>query len=237
MLISCVSDLDSIDMEFFWEAIKMAKNPDLLLMAGDMYDFRSPETYGLILDFFKLRKWDCPVVAVYGNHEFDEDIDDIRKICGKRVTFLDDESVELKIGGKKIGIVGTRGSLDEPTWWQSKQVADVRKAYTDRIKKCEGLLSGLKSDVKILLSHYALTYKTLVGEDKSFFSGLGSKKFEKVLTGTGTSFAVHGHAHYGRPLAFVDSIPVFNAAFEITRKIVEIDPDNLPKAGLHKFVK
>jgi len=65
---------------------------------------------------------------------------------------LDDESVEIKVCGKKVGIVGTRGSLDSPTWWQSTHVSDVRKAYSDRIKRCEDLLKKINVDIKILLS-------------------------------------------------------------------------------------
>jgi len=239
MLISTVSDLDilGVDIEPFWEVIKLAKEPDLFLLAGDIYEFRNPEIYGLIIDFFKLKKWNCPIIAVFGNREFDEDLDEIKKICKNRITFLDDESIELKIKDKKVGIVGTRGSLDVPTWWQSTHVPDIRKAYLERIKKCEELLEKLKVDIKILLSHYAPTYKTLVGEDKKIYSSLGSRKFEDTLIKTKINFAVHGHAHYGTSLAFVDSIPVFNVAFNISRKIVEIDPYNLPKPGLHKFVK
>ncbi|MFH1229133.1 MAG: metallophosphoesterase [Candidatus Aenigmatarchaeota archaeon] len=239
MLISAVADLDILGMNIdpFFEAAKNAKIPDLLLLAGDIYEFRNPEIYGLLIDLFKLKKWDCPIFAVIGNREFDEDMDDVRKICKKRITFLDDQSIELKIAGKKVGIVGTRGALDSPTWWQSTHVSNIMKAYADRIRKCQNMLDDLKVDVKVLLSHYSPTYKTLVGENKNVYSGLGSKKFEDVLIKSKVSFAVHGHAHYGIPLAFVESIPVFNVAFEINRKIVEIDTDRLPKPGLHKFVK
>ena len=238
MLVSAISDLDplGIDFEPFWDVLKIAKEPDLFLLAGDIYEYRNPEMYGLILDFFKLKKWSCPIVAIFGNREFDEDLDEIMKISKNRITFLDDESIELKIKDKKVGIVGTRGSLDEPTWWQSKHVVDVRKAYLERMKKCEKLLQSIKADIKILLSHYAPTYKTLVGENKNIYSAPGSKKFEDVLIKTKVNFAVHGHAHYGIPLAFVEGIPVFNVAFDINRKIVEIDTDKLPKTGLHKFV-
>jgi Icc-related predicted phosphoesterase len=239
MRVSAISDLDPLGMDFepFWDVIKKAKEPDIFLLAGDIYEYRNPEIYGLILDFLRLKKWDCPIIAVFGNREFDEDIDEIKKICKDRITFLDDESIELKIKNKKVGIVGTRGSLDIPTWWQSTHVPDIRKAYLERIKKCGELLESLKADIKILLSHYAPTYKTLVGENPKIYSGLGSKKFENVLIKTNTNFAVHGHAHYGAPLAFVDSIPIFNVSFTVNRKIVEIDTDNLPKTGLHKFVK
>jgi Icc-related predicted phosphoesterase len=239
MLISALADLDILGMDIdpFFEASKNAKNPDLLLLAGDIYEFRNPEIYGLLIDLFKLKKWDCPIFAVIGNREFDEDMDEVRKICRKRIIFLDDEGVQLKIAGKRVGIVGSRGALDSPTWWQSTHVPNIMKAYSDRIKKCQTLLENLDVDVKILLSHYAPTYKTLVGESKSIYSGLGSRKFEEVLTKAKVSFAVHGHAHYGIPMAFVDSVPVFNVAFEINRKIVEIDTERLPKPGLHKFVK
>jgi len=239
MLISAISDLDplGVDLEPFWDVIKKANEPDLFLLGGDIYEYRNPEIYGLILDFIKLKKWACPIIAVFGNREFDEDIDEIKKICKNRITFLDDESIELKVKNKKVGIVGTRGSLDFPTWWQSTHVPDIRKAYLERIKKCEELLDKLKVDIKILLSHYAPTYKTLVGENPKIYSVLGSKNFENVLVKTKTSFAIHGHAHYGTALAFVDSIPIFNVSFTVNRKIVEIDTDNLPKTGLHKFVK
>lgn len=239
MLISAISDLDTLgmDLEPFWDIIKTAKEPDIFLLAGDMYDYRTPENYGLLIDFIKLKKWTCPIIAIYGNHEFDEDIDEIKKICRKRINFLDDESVELKIKDKSIGIVGTRGSLDSPTWWQSTHVQNVRKAYLERTKECRELLGKLKVDIKILLSHYAPTYKTLVGENPKIWNGLGSKRFEDVLIKTKTTLAVHGHAHYGTPLGFVNGIPVFNVSFEVNRKIVEIETDKLPKTGLHKFVK
>jgi hypothetical protein len=60
---------------------------------------------------------------------------------------------------------------------------------------------------------------------------------EQVLTNSSVTFAVHGHAHYGIPLAFVDSIPVFNVSFLINKDIVFIDTKNLPKGGLHNFTK
>ncbi len=238
MIVKAISDLDplGVDLEPFYKMIRESKEPDLLLFAGDMYEFRSPELYGLILDFIKLRKWKCPIVAVFGNREFDEDIDEIKKVCKKRIKFLNDESIVLKIKNKKVGIVGSRGSLDVPTWWQSSHIPGIKDIYKERIKKIEILLKNLKTDIKILLTHYSPTYKTLKGEDPRVYGGLGSKKLEKVLIKTKPTFAVHGHAHYGIPLAFVDSIPVFNVCFTINRKLVEIDTENLPKPGLKKYV-
>ena len=104
MIISAISDLDilGVDLEPFWDVLKKAKEPDLLLFAGDMYDWKTPETYGLILDFIDMMKWKCPIVAVFGNHEFDEELDEIKKITKKRIKFLEEESIVLKIKNKKI---------------------------------------------------------------------------------------------------------------------------------------
>jgi len=239
MIIAAISDLDALgmDLEPFWNVLKKAKKPDLFLLAGDIYEYRSPEIYGLILDFLKLRKWKCPIIAVFGNREFDEDINDIKKICKNRIVFLDDDSIELKIRNEKVGIVGTRGSLDVPTWWQWRNIPSIKKTYKDRIEEVKELLNNLKTETKILLSHYSPTYKTLKGEDSDIYNVLGSKKFEKVLKTTKTTFAIHGHAHYGIPLALVDSIPIFNVAFTVNKKIVEINTNNLPKTGLAKFTR
>ena len=231
MIIASISDLDPLgsDLGPFIDMIKKIKEPDLFLLGGDIYDYRSPEIYGFFLDLLKMMKWKCPTVAVFGNHEFDEDRDDIRKICGKKITFLEEEKVELKIGGKSVGVVGTEGSLDIPTWWQFAHEKGINREYDERREKVRKLLAGLKTDVKILLSHYSSTYKTLRGEDRRVYGGLGSEKYEKVLMDTKPTFAIHGHAHYGIPLAFVGAIPVFNVCFNINKKIVQIDPDKLPK--------
>jgi len=238
MIVAAIADLDDfgMDLEPFWEIIRKVKEPDILLLGGDIYEYRSPEIYGLFLDFIKLRKWECPIIAVFGNREFDEDVDDIKKICKKRITFLDDESFKIKIKNEKVGIVGTRGSLDIPTWWQWKNVSGIKKTYKERVELIRNLLNNLETDIKILLSHYSPTYKTLKGEDPRIFGGLGSEKYEKVLVDTKTTFAVHGHAEYGTPLAFVDSIPIFNVSFNINKKIVEIDTNNLPRSGLKRFI-
>ena len=237
MIISAISDLDPLGMDYepFWEIIKKSQEPDLLLFAGDMYEFQAPEVYGLIIDFLKLRKWTCPIVAVFGNREFEEDRDDIKKIAKKRITFLDDQSKIFKIGGKKVGIVGSEGSLDVPTWWQFNHISGIKDEYKQRVEIIGGLLADLKCDTKILLTHYSPTYKTLKGESKGLYSVLGSENLEKVLVDTNTNFAVHGHAHFGIPLAFVESVPVFNVSLEINKGFVNIDPDNLPKTGLKKF--
>jgi Icc-related predicted phosphoesterase len=237
MIVGAISDLDplGVDLEPFFDMVKKVREPDLFLMAGDIYEYRSPELYGLVLDFLKMQKWKCPIVAVFGNREFEEDRDDIRKICKKRITFLEEETADIKIGDRKVAVIGSEGSLEIPTWWQYTHVKGINKIYDEKMKKVRELLLRSKADVKILLSHYSPTYKTLKGEDTRIYGALGSEKYEKVLLETKPTFAIHGHAHYGIPMAPVGTTPVFNVCFTINRKIVEIDPDKLPKSGLKKF--
>ncbi len=238
MIIAAVGDLDPLrgNYEPFLEALQNAKSPALLLFAGDMYERSQPDNYGIILDLIDKVKWDCPTVAVFGNREFEQEYDKIKEICGERIRFLVDESLVIKISGKEIGIVGSKGCLDNPTWWQLTNIPGIREMYKQRAQRLAELLKALRTEIKILLTHYAPTHRTLKGENPNAFGGLGYKGLEDALLEAKATLAVHGHAHFGTQQAFIDSIPIFNVAFPVNKKIVEIDLGNLPKAGLAKFV-
>lgn len=242
MLISATSDLDMLagNYENFWLALQTATKPDLLLLAGDICvnSWRAAQ-WSTFLNYIERKRWDCPIVAVWGNREFDEHFEKIKRICAARVVFLTDESFITEIGGKRVGIVGTRGCLDQPTTWQDSNIPNIKELYKRRFETVSHQLAALdvlKVDVKILLMHYAPTYKTLKGEDPDTYAGLGYEKFEETIKKAKPSFVVHGHAHYGIPLAFVDNVPVFNVAFSVNKKIVEIDTEKLPEKGLRAFV-
>lgn len=241
MIILAVSDLDSLegDYEQFFSLLKKASEPDLFLLAGDMYIEDKPEKYKIILDYFKKLGWKCPIVACFGNREFEQRYGEIRKVCGSRIKFLDDESFKLAIKGKTIGIVGSKGCIDQPTWWQIKTIPNIRKFYKERAEKIRQLLMQMKTDIKILLTHYAPTYQTLKGENPNIYGGLGCNGLEKTLVETKTTFAVHGHAHLGSQIGFVDSIPIFNVALPVNKGLTRIDTDDLPtpqKKGLNRFL-
>ncbi len=236
MIILAVSDLDSLDGDYgqFWSLLAKANEPDLFLLAGDMYVDDKPEKYKIILDYFERLGWSCPIVACFGNREFEQKHGEIRKICGARIRFLDDESVELKIKGKTVGIVGSKGCLDQPTWWQIKTNPQIRKFYKERAEKIRWMLAGLKTEIKILLTHYAPSYQTLKGEAPNIYGGLGCRELEKVLEETKSTLAVHGHAHYGIPLGFTGSVQIFNVALPVNKGLARIDTDNpqdRPKKG------
>jgi Icc-related predicted phosphoesterase len=229
MKIAAVADIDfGGAMEMFLESLKKMEEPDLLLFAGDMCDFGQYGQYKSILDMIKKAGWKCPIYACFGNKEFEQDFAKLKKRYPE-VNFLDDEKAEFTVAGVKVGIVGSKGALDMPTFWQSQNVMSIRDEYSERIALMEKLMKGLKGEVKILLTHYAPTLKTLEGEDTRIWKVLGSNKLEKPIEEAKMTFAVHGHAHFGSSLGFLGKIPVFNVALPVNRKIVMIDTEKLPK--------
>jgi Icc-related predicted phosphoesterase len=225
MIIAAISDLDVLgdDISEFLKLLQTTKAPDLLIFAGDMYEWANPKQYKLIE---KAIKWKCPIVAVFGNREFPEHEKQIMKSV-KRIKFLRDEAITLKIKGKTIGIVGSRGVLDSPSFWQKANIFGVEEFYQEELETITELLTELKTDIKILVTHYAPTYRTLTGEFTPIYSGLGTKRLEKVLKETNVTLAIHGHAHYGRTFATVGNVPVYNVCLLNNGKITIIDTDKL----------
>ena len=240
MRIAATADLDALqgNFETFWSALQKIENPDLFLWAGDMCDFRKIDEYSTIMRYIEQKKIKCPIVACFGNKEFDQDYDKIKKICGDKVMFLDDETLVTEINGKKIGIVGTKGCLDKPTFWQVRNIKNINEFYAKRFETVVQQLENLRKlvDVLILLIHYAPTHKTLKGEAPYIYGGLSYIKFEEAIKNIKPDIVIHGHAHSGIPFDFVDSIPIFNAAFPVNKKIVEINTEDLPKKGLRQFL-
>ncbi|MEM5799260.1 MAG: metallophosphoesterase [Candidatus Aenigmatarchaeota archaeon] len=237
MIIAATSDIHSPTYyEQFVRAIDfMSSRPDIFLLAGDIVDRGKIEEYQKILNAM-FGKVNCPIIACFGNSEFGKEYTDKIKEKYKQIIFLEDESITLDIDDKKIGIVGTKGSLDRPTFWQSRNIPGIEEEYAKRIEKMKQLLFELKTDIKILLTHYVPTYKILEGENINTYPELGSQEMEKVILETKPNLVICGHAHKGKRQAWVDSIPIFNVGLVLNNKIVLIDIDKDLKYGLEKFI-
>jgi Icc-related predicted phosphoesterase len=180
-------------------------------------------------------KFSCPIVGCFGNNEYNE----LREKIKQKYTdikFLDDDATVLQIGGQIVGIVGTTGSLDTPTPWQKANVPNIESIYQRRIDLVERLLQRMRVNIKIILMHYAPTYKTLEGNNPRFYGTLGCELYENVINKTKPTLVIHGHGHRGIPQAWVDSVPVFNVALPVAKNIVIIDTEKDLKAGIAKFV-
>jgi len=237
MIIAATSDVHSPrNFEFFVKSIdNINLKPDLFLLAGDMIDRGDVEEYSKINNAL-FGKFNCPIVACFGNSEFGKETTDKIKERYTEIKFLEEERIVLDINEKKVGIVGTKGSLDRPTYWQSRNLPDIENEYRMRVEKVRKLLAELKCDIKILLIHYAPTYKILEGENAYAYPELGSEKFEEVLLEQKPDLVVCGHAHRGRKQVWIDSIPVFNAGITVNGKILIIDTEKDLKHGLEKFL-
>jgi len=236
MLIAATGDIHSPHYyEEFVRAIDTIRaKPDLFLMVGDMIDRVKAEEYEKIYNVL-FGRITCPMVACFGNNEFIPDFTQQIKEKYKEIKFLWDDSLILRIGSVSIGIIGTLGSLDAATKWQKQNIPNIERIYSERVGFVDRHLQRLIVDFKILLMHYAPTYKTLEGENPNFYGNMGSQAYESVLMNRKPDLVLHGHSHRGKKMAWVDTVPVFNVSFPINREIVIIDTEKL-KPGLTKFV-
>jgi len=208
--------------------------PDIFMLAGDVIQAGNVKEYHRVYNVL-FGKITCPIVACFGNDEYEQNWPKIREE-NPDIKFLNDESLVLRVGDLSVGIVGTKGSLDRPTWWQRKNIPGIWDKYRRRIELIERLLSELKTDVKILLMHYPPTYSILEGEDPRAYPELGCNRFERVLIEQKPDVVITAHSHEGRKQVWVDTVPVFNVALVLNGQIVIIDTEKL-KPGLERFLK
>ncbi len=202
---------------------KEQKGEYLVLIAGDMVDRGNYKQYRRVVDVLK-GMGEVRIIAVFGNDEYDSVKDDIRAE-NPDVTFLDDESIVLEVEGRKVGIVGSRGSLELPTTWQKRNIPGIERIYSERLQLIGEMLRKLreKVDVTVLLTHYATTTKTMKGENPRAWRYLGHRGFERYMKEGLVDVAIHGHVHNGSKTAKVGSAKVYNVAFPLWWRLVEID--------------
>jgi Icc-related predicted phosphoesterase len=204
---------------------------DLVLLAGDITERNDLEAFGRVLTAVQ-GATDAPIICVFGNEEWSESHDEYRKAFP--ITFLHDEATFFEAGGVTVKVVGSTGSLDTPTWWQRTHLPNIYREYATRIKVLDDLLAP--HDFRILLTHYAPTYRTLVGEGESYWDQLGSRRLEEVILRRRPELVIHGHAHKGTAYAELRTeqttlldfsrgrvIPVHNVAFPVRQDVTILD--------------
>jgi len=237
MIIAATADIHSPRLyEYFVKAIEdLNAKPDLFLLAGDVINRGNIDEYQKISNVF-FGKITCPIIACFGNDEFGPETRIMIENQIPDIKFLDDESLIIEAQDKSIGIVGSLGSLDRPTYWQRNNVPDIVDVYKKRVETVGKLLSELRTNFKILLIHYAPSYKILEGEEPRSYPELGSNDYEKVLVEQKPNLVITGHAHKGKKQAWIDTIPIINVAFPLNKQIVIIDTEKDLKPGLEKFL-
>lgn len=223
--VACVSDVHSPRyLELFESALREMENVeiDLFLFAGDMIYKGNVNELKNIITALEENRINFPVYSCFGNEEYDNLYEKLRRIGKNKVIFLDDELISLKIRGFTIEIIGTKGSLEEPTWWQAKNLPNIREIYRERVKKIDELASKFVADIRILLFHYAPTHLTVIGEPKRAHPQMGTQAYEKVILNRNyrINAVFHGHAHQGRKFTLLkNKIPIYNAAIPLRKGI------------------
>ncbi len=234
MLIAAVADVFSprYYMEFLKALEDFNQKPDLFIIAGDVVYQNNFEEYVKIKNAL-MGKIFCPIIATIGNNE--EEIEDKLKEEIKEIRFLNDQSIILTINYREVGIFASIGIVDEPTSYMRKKYANPEMLMEQRAIKMHKNLIRLKTRYRILVTHFAPTFKTLEGENPAFYKQLGSLKAEKIIIETKPDLVIHATATRGKKFAWVDTVPVFNVSFPLNKEIVLIDTEEL-KPGLEKFV-
>ncbi|MCX8204138.1 MAG: metallophosphoesterase family protein [Candidatus Nezhaarchaeota archaeon] len=208
------------NLELLKASLHRLREADLLILAGDLVFRGRVEAIDKLLSAIQAY-YTGPAVACFGNEEFDEVKEALKERTRGFLRWLDDEPLTLVIKGLKVGLVGTRGCLDQPTSWQLRNVPGVRELYLKRAELIDRLLVELSCDYKILFSHYALAKDTLKGERPSVWSQLGSLRMEEVVRRRKPTVAIHGHAHNATVLStWVDGTLVLNVSLPASRELV-----------------
>lgn len=191
---------------------------DLILLAGDL------TTHGLLEEALVLadacRGAQAPVVAVLGNHDHHSgharEIAAVLRDGGVRV--LESDHAVLELGELQVGVVGTKGFVGG---FPGAEIPDfgerlLRDVYAETSREVAALEAGLEAvagcERRIVLLHYAPVTETLVGEPEAIWAFLGSGRLAGPIGAHRPDVVFHGHAHHGRPVGAIGTVPVHNVA-------------------------
>ncbi|MCE4606563.1 MAG: metallophosphoesterase [Desulfurococcales archaeon] len=224
--IAAVSDVHSpLYLEAYKRSLELTglSKVDIVIFAGDMVERNMINALAPAEEATRKAFPGAEIVAVFGNDEFMEHEDEYRKQYPS-IKWLDDELYNVEIRGYKLGIIGSRGAIDRPTYWQARYIPNIWEIYEERVEKIKSFLedSTKENDITLLVTHYGSASCTLIGEPRKGWPGIYSRKVEELLKTYKPNAAIHGHAHKGRGYCKVSGVPVYNVAFPVNRRVVKI---------------
>lgn len=195
----------------------VSEQADVLLLCGDLtYSGYEAEAHVLAEE---LKACSIPVVAVLGNHDYEQDQHEeiCRALAGDNFYMLNGDSVVID----NIGIAGVKGfggGFDRymmPMYGEPMNKQFVQEVVNDALRLDQALvrLGGGEDIKKIAILHYAPIRETVVGEPAEIFPFLGSSHLEEPLNRRQVVAAFHGHAHLGTLEGKTSTgVKVFNVA-------------------------
>ncbi|MCU1284682.1 MAG: metallophosphoesterase [Acidobacteriales bacterium] len=196
---------------------KVRDEADVLILAGDLTNFgKADEMRSLLNALVRLR---IPIIAVLGNHDYESNEEQqlMRLMVDEGIKVLDGSSYE-RDGVGFAGVKGFfggygRGAL---TAFGEPEVKAFVQAGINEAVKLEKALAQLRTEKRIVVTHYSPIKDTVVGEPAEIYPYLGSSRLSEVIDRFGAMLVVHGHAHHGSLEGkTTGGIPVYNVALPI----------------------
>ena len=228
-------------LQLFRKALEnLGNGVDLFLLAGDLVEKNNYHALREVIFLIKNKLGNIPIVACFGNEEYRGFEEKYRSLY-KDIMWIDDHYHIIKVKRLKIGIIGSRGALDKPTPWQRKNMPWITNYYRELPKKLENLAKSIrdKVDTLILLIHYGVTYKNLLGEPKAIWPYLASKRMEEIISKGYFDIVVHGHAHNAIiEKTIINSTIVYNVSLPGRKKLIrlEVSKKEVKKEGILKWI-
>ena len=190
---------------------------DVLVLAGDLTNYGRPEEMDSLLTM--LTRLRLPVVAVLGNHDFETGHQDelMKQMAAEGIKVLDGTAYERD----GVGFAGTKGFLGGfgrgmLTAFGEPEVKRFVQTSIDEALKLERAMSQLRTERRVVVTHYSPIADTVKGEPVEIYSYLGNSRLGEVVDRMGANLAVHGHAHHGSAEGkTTGGIPVYNVALTI----------------------
>jgi Icc-related predicted phosphoesterase len=233
LLIAAVADVHSPKyLELLKSSLRTLGRCDLFLLVGDLVLKNDRSQLPAVLAAVR-EAHRGPILACYGNEEYEQDQESYESF--QEIGWIDKSPVTIEVGGVMVGIVGSRGSLDRPTFWQRTNIKGIRGIFSRRVEEIDRTLAELRGEIRIVMTHYSPTYRTLVGERESAWPEMGCRRLEEVIKRRQPDVWFHGHAHRGTVLdATIGRTLISNVSLPARRGITKVE---LPrKVGLERFV-
>ncbi len=176
---------------------------DVLMLTGDLTRHGEAEEAAVLAK--ELEDVTLPVVAVLGNHDYHGDQEkEIREVMeGAGTTVLEGEGITIEIGGRRLGVAGTKGFGGGFVGANATDFGEPEmKAFVQLTKElAAGLEEALEdlrdTDYRVALMHYSPIKETLEGEPPEIWAFLGSYLLGEAADRAGCDLIFHGHAHRG----------------------------------------
>ncbi|MGZ8372985.1 MAG: metallophosphoesterase family protein, partial [Rhodoplanes sp.] len=186
---------------------------------GDLTDTGRPAEAEMLRD--ELRACKVPVVAVFGNHDYEcGHIEEVRAILKQpHVHVLDGQVFEhdgVTFAGVK-GFLGGFGRRMLASFGEPAIKAIVAESVAEAMR-LENALHSAKTDRIVVALHYSPIPETVAGEPEEIFPYMGSSRLAETIDRFTVSAVFHGHAHRGAYHGKTPGgAPVFNVAWPVQK--------------------